>query len=252
MKVKLLAGGSNGDPKEHYLTSFIINDSLAVDAGSLPLVLSRSQQLLIRDVIITHSHLDHLAGLPLMLDNIFADMEISVSAYSTKETIAALHDHIFNNVIWPDFSSFCNRLGARLIFEERQALTPFRLGELEILLVPVNHTVPTCGVIVDDGQSAVAISSDTTDTEEIWRIAGQNPRLKALFMECSYPNRLERLAYLYGHLCPSLLLKQVQKVGKDVPCYAYHIKAAYLREIMTELEGLAGVVAAEPCVEYEV
>lgn len=252
MKIRLLAGGASGNPREHYLTSFVINNNLAVDAGSLPLVLTRHQQLLIRDIIVTHAHLDHCAGLPLMLDNIFAEMEYSISAYSTRTTLTALHEHIFNNTIWPDFSSFCNRLGASLKFEQREALVPFQVGDLELTLVPVNHTIPTCGLIVDDGVSAVAISSDTADTDEIWKLARENPRMKALFIECSYPNRLDSIAHLYGHLCPTSLVAQSRKVDKDIPIYAYHIKAAYLDEVLEELECLENVIAADPHTEYKI
>src|SRR6185436_4762310 len=104
MKIQLLSGGGANNPKEQYLTSFLINDELAVDAGALPLALSRKDQLAIRHILITHAHLDHMAGLPLMLDNIFTDMNEIIWVYAIEETVQALHQHIFNNVIWPDFT----------------------------------------------------------------------------------------------------------------------------------------------------
>src|SRR5688500_14081010 len=106
MKVQLLSGGGANDCNEQYLTSFLIDNELAVDAGALPLALTRDKQLCIRNIIITHPHLDHLAGLPLMLDNIFTEMEFTIKVFATVETVEAMRTHIFNNNIWPDFSSF--------------------------------------------------------------------------------------------------------------------------------------------------
>ncbi|MBL8152438.1 MAG: 3',5'-cyclic-nucleotide phosphodiesterase, partial [Blastocatellia bacterium] len=159
MRVRLLPSGGVGDPRGQYLTSFIINDSMAIDAGSLVLGINRLSQLLIRKVVITHSHLDHHVGLPLLLDNIFSDMSECVTVYSTEETIDALKNHIFNNLIWPDFSSFSNSNGASLKFEVVEPYRCFAVDELKLTLVPVNHTVPTVGLILEDRHSAIAISS---------------------------------------------------------------------------------------------
>src|SRR5207248_8747264 len=101
MILKLLSGGGASDLQEQYLTSFTINDELAVDAGALPLSLTRDKQLGIRNIIITHAHLDHFAGLPLMIDNIFTELEQTIKVFAIEETVHSLHTHIFNNTIWP-------------------------------------------------------------------------------------------------------------------------------------------------------
>ncbi|MBL8149512.1 MAG: hypothetical protein JNN15_06255, partial [Blastocatellia bacterium] len=94
---------------------------------------------------------------------------------------------------------------------------------------------------------------DTGDTDEIWAIARELPNLKALFIECSYPNRLSRQADLYGHLCPESVLRQAQKVGRDVDVYVYHIKAAHVEEVLSEISALDSnrIVAADPMRVYE-
>src|SRR5437870_1082017 len=117
MRVQLLSGGGANNLQEQYLTSFIINDELAIDAGALPLSLTRDKQLHIHNIVITHSHLDHFAGLPLMIDNIFSEMDHTIQVYAIEETVSSLHEHIFNNNIWPDFSSFKNSHGVNLQFE---------------------------------------------------------------------------------------------------------------------------------------
>jgi cAMP phosphodiesterase len=240
VKVELLSGGGANDLQEQYLTSFIINHNLTVDAGALPLALTRDRQLKICDIIITHSHLDHFAGLPLMLDNIFMEMNHIVKVHAIAETVQALREHIFNNSIWPDFSSFKNKHGANLQFQTIIPYQPFTIDNLRIQAIPVTHTVPTIGLIMESAKASVVISSDTGDTDELWAIARQISNLKGAFIECSYPNHLCHLATSYGHLCPNQMLKQVHKLGRPIPIYAYHIKPAHMTEVLAELRELRG------------
>jgi cAMP phosphodiesterase len=246
MKVELL-GCSLSDPREHYLTSFLVNDYLAIDAGSLPLSITRERQLNTRHIIVTHPHLDHFAGLPLMLDNTFIDLQRSVKVYAIEHTIQELHKHIFNNTIWPDFTSFKNDHGYSLEFNILTPNVPFYVEDLKVTPILVQHTVPTIGLIVEQAQKAVVFSSDTGDTEEIWQQARKIRGLKAAFLECSYPDRMQEVAARYGHLCTGMLLRQVKKLARKIPIYAYHIKPAYLTEIIAELEALQpqGVLVAQ-------
>ena len=253
MRVELLSGGGIHNPKEQYLTSFLVDQSLAIDGGSLPLALTRDQQLDIHYLIITHAHLDHFAGLPIMLDNIFADMPQTLKVFATAETIHSLHAHIFNNTIWPDFSSFKNKYGVQLEFEVILPYKPLQINNLTITPIPVTHTIPTIGLILEDSDTAIVISGDTSDTTDLWQAASQHKKLRAAFIECSYPNRLEDLANLYGHLSPKKLLEQKKKIGQEIPVYAYHIKPAYMQEVVAEIADLASqnVVLAEPDHYYE-
>lgn len=252
MKIQLLSGGGT-NPKEQYLTSFLINNNLAVDAGALPLALSRQEQLAIRHIFITHSHLDHLAGLPLMLDNVFTEIEQVIWVYAIGETVQALRNHIFNNIIWPDFSSFKNSFNVSLQFQEIIPNQIVEIDELEIIAMPVNHTVPTVGLIIKDSSSAIAISGDTTSTEELWNKAREVLDLKAAFIECSYPDRLSDIALRYGHLSPNLLLAEYKKLSKSIPCFAYHIKPSHFEEVVMELKLLESekIMVANPGQIYE-
>ncbi len=254
MKIQLLPGGGANNPKEQYLTSFLINDELAVDAGALPLALSRARQLAIRHIFITHAHLDHMAGLPLMLDNIFTEMSQTILVYAIEETIEALHKHIFNNVIWPDFTSFKNSHDVNLQFQIVTPRQPIKINDLEVIAIPVSHTVPTIGLVIKNQENAIVISGDTSSTEELWLKARNLDELTAAFIECSYPNRLSDLASKYGHLSPQLLFAEYQKIGKTIPTFAYHIKPAYLEEITADLQALENkyILIAEPGQDYEV
>lgn len=253
MKIQLLSGGGTNNPKEQYLTSFLINNNLAVDAGALPLALSRQEQLAIRHIFITHSHLDHLAGLPLMLDNVFTEIEQVICVYAIEETVQALRNHIFNNIIWPDFSSFKNSFNVSLQFQEITPGQILKIDDLEIIAIPVNHTVPTVGLIIKDFNSAVVISGDTTSTEDLWNKTKEILDLKAAFIECSYPDRLSDLALKYGHLSPNLLLTEYKKLSKSIPCFAYHIKPSHFEEVVMELKMLESerILVANPGQVYD-
>lgn len=253
MKIQLLSGGGLSNPKEQYLTSFLVNDTIAIDAGSLPLALSRDRQLAIRHVFITHSHLDHMAGLPLMLDNIFTDINQMIWVYAIEETVQALQKHIFNNVIWPDFTSFKNSNDVNLQFKTILPNQPVKIDNLEIIAIPVNHTVPTIGLIIKNGDAAIAISGDTGNTDLLWDTAKTIDGLKATFIECSYPNRLSDLACKYGHLSPDLLVTEYRKLEKNIPCFAYHIKPAHFDEVTKEIIDLQNenIFFAEPNKWYE-
>jgi cAMP phosphodiesterase len=253
MKIQLLSGGGSNNPREQYLTSFLVDDSVAIDAGSLPLSLNRDRQLAVRHVFITHSHLDHLAGLPLMLDNIFTDINQVIWVYAIEETVDALQKHIFNNVIWPDFTSFKNSNDVNLQFKTILPNEVLRIDDLEIVAIPVNHTVPSVGLILKKEDAAVVISGDTSNTDALWQAAKETDALKAAFIECSYPNRLTDLAYRYGHLSPELLLKEYRKLEKSIPCLAYHVKPAYFDEVTKQLANLQDekIFLAEPNITYE-
>jgi cAMP phosphodiesterase len=109
------------------------------------------------------------------------------------------------------------------------------------------------GLIIEEEDSAIVISSDTGDTDEIWAVAREVKNLRGAFVECSYPNRLSSLGISYGHLSPQLLLKQVKKMGRELPTYAYHIKPAHMYEVIEELQQLNshGISAVEANRPYE-
>src|SRR4051812_49231182 len=103
MKVRVL-GCSGAIAKDCRTTSFLVDTDVLVDAGTGVGDLSLDEMRGIDHVLLTHSHLDHIAALPLMIDAIAAQRSSPVRIYALAGTIAAIKAHIFNNVIWPDFS----------------------------------------------------------------------------------------------------------------------------------------------------
>ena len=103
MKLRILGTALEGGEPKQYASSYLVNDVLAVDAGCLGFWRSPDDQAGIRHILITHTHLDHIASLPMFIENAYRPGLDSVTVYGLGETVEALQRHVFNDVIWPDF-----------------------------------------------------------------------------------------------------------------------------------------------------
>jgi len=223
------------------MTSFLIDDTIAIDAGAITRALEIDQQRKIRHVVITHTHSDHTATLPFLIENIFGFDDEAVTIYSTRRVLANVKRHLFNNDTWPDFSRIPNHLYPSVRFVEISAGTPFTIGglsggEVEITPIPVNHIVPTVGLLIRQGRSSVAFTSDTGPTEDFWKRANRTENLGAVITECSFPNRLQAVADVSLHLTPGTLAVELAKLNTGPRVLLYHLKPPYLEEIRAELK----------------
>jgi cAMP phosphodiesterase len=237
MKLKAL-GCYGGNIPGHGMTSFLVNDTLALDAGWVSNALSLRQQERVKDILISHSHLDHTCTLPFLIDNNFTAPGFALRIYSIPQVVASMRNHLFNNQTWPDFTSLPNDMTPVLKLVEIQPEEPFVVNGLTIRAVHVSHSVPTAGYILEDKKSAVAFSSDTGPTHRFWELANQTKRLKAVITECSFPNELRELAKVSGHMTPWMLELELKKLKRDVPVYIYGCKPKHLGTIKRELKDL--------------
>lgn len=239
MKVELLPSTLGGPSAMQFSMSLLINDELAVDAGTLGFLWPLERQKRVQHVFLSHSHADHLASLPMFLDNVYEPIDACPQIYGGVETLECLKKHIFNDVFWPDFIRLSEEEKAFLVLRQLESETLVRLPSgTTVTAVLLNHTVPTLGFIIEDSTAVVAFVSDTGPTERIWELLRCRPRLAAIFLECSFPNRLDWLAEKSGHLCPRLFGQELQKLPPDIPILVYHLKPAYQQLIATELESL--------------
>jgi ribonuclease BN (tRNA processing enzyme) len=104
--------------------------------------------------------------------------------------------------------------------------------------VRVDHSVPTSAYFVSDGKATLLNTSDTGPTVRVWDIARKVKNLKAVLIECSFPNTLQKLADISGHLTADTLLGEVEKSGLKVPFLVYHIKAQFLKTVRREVLAL--------------
>lgn len=229
-------GSFGGSSPTCRMTSFLINGDLALDAGSITQALTIEEQRKIRQVVLTHSHLDHTASIPFLVENTFGAISEPLDILVTPQVMHTIKHHLFNNDTWPDFTRIPNDLLPAIRLTEVQPRVPFSINGLRLTPVPVRHTVPTHGYLVEEGSKAVLFTSDTGPTEEVWQLANRTPGLAAVIVEVSFPNRMQRVAELSLHLTPEMLAAELGKLERDVPVYLYHLKPPYVDELRAELE----------------
>lgn len=257
MKIQLLPSTFDSAGRaslEQRLTCFLIDDRVAVDAGSIALALTDAQHQTVRDIIVTHPHMDHMATLPIFIDDMFALVKEPIRVHATEEVIGLLQRDVFNWTVYPRFSELNN--GTCQVME----YVPFRVGEeftvghLKVVAAPVNHIVPTVGLIVSDAQYTVAFTSDTAATEEFWQLLNRTLNVAAVFIEASFPNSMAQLAEVSGHLTPTGLAAELRKLTHNhFDVLAVHLKPSYRQTLLEELNalGIARLSAMEPGREYE-
>ena len=222
-------------------TCFLLDRRILLDGGTITSVLSTEEQLNIEYVFVTHAHHDHIRDIMFLADNLsYLQRERPLVILSTPYIIATLRYYLFNNVIWPDFSSIPNAEKPVLKFESLIPGKVVSLGGLEITAIKVNHTVETVGYVIEADEGTAIFTGDTGPTDEIWQIAkAKRATLQALFMETSLPNEMQGLAEVTGHLTPASLKQELTKLdGLNVPIYLYHMKAHLHALIKEELAHL--------------
>ena len=249
MKVTLLPSSvSPGAEASQFLTTFLVDDVLAVDAGSLGLVGSTEAQARVKDVFLSHTHIDHIASLPIFVENVFQDGERCPTIHATEAVLDSLRRDVFNGRLWPDFLAMSTPEQPFLRLDAIRPGAPVQVGSLRVTAVEVDHLVPTVGFVVEGESASVVIAGDTGPTESLWEAAHAAPNLKAVFLEAAFPDEMTWLADASRHLTPSLLAAEVAKMPKGVPVYAVHLKPKYRDRIGAELAalGLPGVDICAP------
>jgi cAMP phosphodiesterase len=230
----------SGRSHECRTCGFLINETFMMDAGSVSAGLLEAEQGKIRNILLSHAHFDHIKGLPLLADNMVGRTQNgAIKIWSLPEVLDDLRRHIFNDVVYPDFTRLPTVNDAPLAYQpfvDEKAIT---IDRLEVLSIRVNHIVPAVGFIIRDGETALLYSGDTSETRRIWEIGAKEHRLKAAFIETSFPNDMRELAKVSGHLTPEMLAREFVKLGRpDLPIYIYHLKPSYRHVIAAELARL--------------
>jgi cAMP phosphodiesterase len=241
MNIRVLgAFGSEGPGQRP--SAFLVNDRTLVDAGSVAGGLPVSEQLAIEHVLLTHAHLDHLVGAAFLAE-MFAtcDVQRAITIAGLPPVIEAVRKGVFNNAIWPDFSAIPAEVPA-VTYRSLAAKEEHRVGELRVIPVEVDHTVPAAGFVVHDGTSGFVYSGDTAPTVDLWKTMAMVSGIRAVLIECAFPNRLAALASVSRHLTPDLVRRERDKLPADVPVFVYHVKPQFAQETGEELSRLASEV----------
>src|SRR5262245_52619891 len=218
-----------------HLACFVVDDLFAFDAGSLAMATSAEQKKQIRDVVISHAHLDHIAGLPLYIDDLFATIKRPIQIHATREVIEILERDIFNWSIYPRFSELRNDHGIVLEYRPFEVETVFSVKHLTVKAVDVNHKVPSVGFIVSDGKSGFALTNDTAEVDRFWEVINETENLSAILVECAFPDELSELACNSHHLTPKVLEKELGKLKQNCPIYVVNIKPMYVEQVSKQI-----------------
>lgn len=222
-----------------HLCCLVVDDRVAIDAGSLGMSVNEVQRKQIRDVVITHAHLDHIAGLPIFIDDLFATLKTPIRIHSTKEIIESLENHVFNWVLYPRVSELKNDFGDVISYKPFEVEKKFKVSHLEFKAINVNHKVPTVGFIFTDFKSNIAITGDTSEMDKFWEIVNLEKKLDVLLVECAFPNELGELAHVSYHLTPKVLKEELKKFNQpDCEIYVINLKPMYREKICEELNAL--------------
>ena len=237
MQIKII-GAHGGVTKNYHATSYLIDDSLLIDAGSVAQGLDIDDQLKIDHILISHSHLDHVKDLAFLCDNCFGLKDKPFEVYTHKTVRKAIKDHIFNETIWPDFSLLPTKEKPTIRFNDIVSEEPLVLGEYTVTPVHVNHPGDAMGFIVEKGDVAVLLTLDTKATERIWEVGKKFKNLKAIFTEVSFPNKLQNIADISDHHSPASMKEELKKMPGEVPVYLGHLKPNYQEELIQEITDL--------------
>ena len=239
MDIRVL--GCHGSQLPGYnMTSFLVDERILIDAGTVTSALTSEEQSKIDYVFVTHAHLDHVRDIMLLADNIcYLHRATPLVVLSTPPIIEALQTYLFNGIIWPDFSSIPDAVNPIVRFKAVLPGETIRLENLVVTVVMVNHIVETVGYVLTSERGSVIFVGDTGPTEEIWRVADGLQDLKAVFIETSLPDSQKDLACASGHLTPSVLKGEIMKLRNHRPdFYLYHMKIQLRESIRNEIAAI--------------
>jgi cAMP phosphodiesterase len=239
MKIRVI-GCSGAEFPGHNAPSFLLNDELIFDAGSITGVLDEQSQMKIKHIFITHAHLDHIMSIPFLADNIIvSEKQNRISVFSIRAVIKTIKKHLFNSAVWPDFTIIPYPDDAILSLVALKPGKTIRINSYTITPYKVNHPVPAVGYLVEDIKNRrFFYTGDSGPTSQTWKKIG-NKRIHALIIDVSFPNSMKKMALRTGHLTPELLRKELTKIqaGPD-NVFITHPKPQYFRTIRKEIDFL--------------
>jgi cAMP phosphodiesterase len=191
----------------------LIDDDVLIDAGTGIGDLALEDLDPIRHVFLTHAHLDHIAGLPMLVDRVFDEnFTVPLTVYAREETLRAIQEHLFNGVIWPDFAKLPTAARPMLRYRVCSPGDTVTIQHRDFYAIDVMHSVPSLGFTVQNSGGAFAVSGDTKSNETLWPVLNACDDLKILVIEVSFPDEMERLATESGHYCPRTLTRDLEKL----------------------------------------
>jgi 3',5'-cyclic-nucleotide phosphodiesterase len=241
MKVRVLgcSGGIGG--REQRTTALLADHDVLIDAGTGVGDLEFEELVRIDHVFVTHAHLDHIAMIPLLVDTVGDARATPLVVHGSPETLRILRSHIFNWLVWPDFSSIPDRTNPYLRFHEMRIGETVQLGRgRAVKALPALHTVPAVAFQLSAPGGSLVFSGDTAYSEPLLAAINEIPDLRYLLIETAFPDALHDLALASRHLSPSLLALFLERMSVQPEVWITHLKPSRASTTLEEIGRLCG------------
>jgi ribonuclease BN (tRNA processing enzyme) len=239
MKIRVL-GCSGAEFPGHNPPGFLLDDQILFDAGSLTNVLNGRRQKKIRNIFITHAHLDHIRGIPFLADNLLIDNKgCKVNIISIPQVIRTIKENLLNGHVWPDFTIIPDPKNGVLQFLQLHEGKAIKINGYSVTPFRVNHSVPAVGYLVEDrDKKRFFYTGDTGPTQATWKKIGKR-QIHCLIIEVSFPNKMKEIALMTGHLTSALLKEEISGMQlMPEKIYITHTKPQYSQVIKDEVKEL--------------
>jgi len=244
MRLRVLgcSGGIGG--RNARTTAFLADDDILIDCGTGVGDLELEDLARIDHIFVSHAHLDHIAFIPLLVDSVGEMRNVPLTVHATAETIRILRSHIFNWLVWPDFTAIPDRNRPFLRFHPIDIGEPVRLGSRTITALPAHHTVPAAAFCLDSGNGKLVYSGDTAYSAELVAAINGLAELRHLIIETAFPDEQRGLALASRHLCPSMLATMLEELTASPAVYISHLKPGLGPRILAQVAAYRGRLPA--------
>lgn len=234
MKIKIV-GAYGAALSTYHLTTFILDRTIALDAGSLN-IMDLEDQLALDHIFITHAHLDHIGGIAFYIDNIFALTNKTIVIHAIPEVIKSMKEHLFSKDIWVDFTKLPSEGRPRISFNELTYFEPTEVNGKKITPLPTEHIVPSSAFLIEEKKKYFLYTGDMIRAPKMWEYVNKLPNLKGMIIEVSFPDSLMNIAKASKHLTPILLREELKKLNhRETEIFIYHIKPMFIDKIVQDL-----------------
>jgi ribonuclease BN (tRNA processing enzyme) len=233
-----ILGCSGGVAPQKGTTCFLVDDDILIDAGTGLESLTLPEMAKITHLFITHAHLDHISHLPFLLNNLIGELDFTLHVYASSFTIQALRQHIFNDVIWPDFTQLPNKEHPCVVLHPFEVGDSMAVGERRIVALPAEHSIPTMGFWVGEleGKGHFAFTGDCSSNFKFWQALQELPEVEALIVDDQYLEAEKEISLLAKHYYPAALKSDLKQLSYHPKLYLTHLPAYKSEEVWAEAQ----------------